>query len=219
MLWAYVDDSNIHDRQTGTPLHVGHGGGIAPYENWKRLEVEWKAALEAENVPAFHMTDFEARRDIFTGWPNKRREGFLNCLLDIIDRNVEGLVGYSVPSSPEKTFPQSQAASVGRMLYYCTEMAIAKGERKIHLVFARQPQVKIGRIASTIEEYGHLFPEIASFTGASPSDCPALQAADLLAYELVRWRGVPDLMNARYPIRTLMARPSRPCRVFHAFAV
>ena len=50
------------------------------------------------------------------------------------------------------------------MLYYCAEMALTKGEHKIHLVFARQPQVKIGRIASTIEEYGHLFPEIATFT-------------------------------------------------------
>jgi hypothetical protein len=219
MLWAYVDDSNIHDRTTGKVVTAGHGGGIAPLENWKFLEGQWKSALSSEGVSVFHMTDFESNNGEFKGWDMDRHQRFLKNLLDIIRQNISCFVAYSVPRTPGKTFKQTYTASLGRMLYYCGEQAKEHADGKINLVFADHPEVKTGRIASFLDMAWRAFPEVASFTGARPTDCYALQAADLLAYELVRWRGVPDATSARFPIRHLMTAPNTPsCRVFHALA-
>jgi hypothetical protein len=216
MLWAYVDDSNIHDRGTGNVETVGMGGGIASFYNWRSLEEAWQEELNREGVRSFHMTDFESYNKQFKGWSVARHEQLLNALLCIIRENIVAFVCYSVPTSPGKEFPETYKAALGRMLHYCGQTAISLGESNISLVFAHQPQVKSGGIASFLDLAKRAFPEIASFTGANPSDCYALQAADLLAYELVRWRGVPDLAGTRYPIRYLMTEPTPRCQVFHA---
>jgi hypothetical protein len=219
MLWAYVDDSNIHDRATGKAVTVGHGGGVAPLENWKSLEDQWKSVLASEGVSVFHMTDFESSNGEFRGWDIDRHQRFLKNLLDVIRQNVTCFVAYSVPRTPGKTFKQTCTVSLGRMLYYCGEQAKEHADGKISLVFAHHPEVKTGRITSFLDRARRAFPEVASYTGSRPTDCCALQAADLLAYELVRWRGVPDATSARFPIRHLMAGPNPPSyRVSHALA-
>jgi hypothetical protein len=218
VLWAYVDDSNIHDRITGKATTIGHGGGIASFERWQSLERQWKAAVDDEAAHPFHMTDFETNNQQFRGWSIERHKAFLDRLLEIIDQHVECFVGYSVPATPRKAFADTHKASIGRMLYYCGEMAKAHGKGGIHLVFAHHPEVKTGGLAAFLDTAWRAFPEIASFTGAKPADCYALQAADLLAYEFVRWRNAPNATAARYPIRKLMSGSLRPCRVFHALA-
>ena len=216
MLWAYIDDSNIHDRVTGKAETIGLGGGIASFYNWRALEDAWHKELSREDISSFHMTDFESYNKQFKGWSVERHERLLDALLCIIRTNMVAFVGYSVPVSPGKVFTETYKAALGRVLHYCGQTAISLGESKISLIFAHQPQVKSGRIASFLDLAGPAFPEIASFTGANSNDCCALQAADLLAYELVRWRGVPDLAGARYPMRYLMTDPILPFQVFHA---
>jgi hypothetical protein len=218
MLWAYVDDSNIHERGSGKVETIGMGGAIASFYSWQLLEDSWQKELDRERIESFHMTDFESYNKQFKGWSEGRHKRLLNTLLCIIRTNVSAYVGYSVPASPGKEFTETYKAALGRMLHYCGQTALTLGETKVSLVFAHQPQVKSGRIASFLDLARGAFPEIASFTGASPNECCALQAADLLAYELVRWRGVPDVTGARYPIRHLMSDPIPPHQVFDALS-
>jgi hypothetical protein len=218
MLWAYVNDSIIRDLATGNAVTVGHGGGISEFNEWCVLERKWRQVLNKENIDTFRMADFETNDRKFQGWSREKREIILNSLLDIISEHVKNFVGYSVSATLGISFRDTHTASIGRMLHYCGDMALLGGEAKVHLVFARHPEVEPRRIDTFLENASRAFPEIASCIAASPVDCCALQAADLLAYELVRWKNAPDLANARYPIRTLMAGSSHPFRVFHASA-
>ncbi len=215
MLWAYVDDSNIHDRKTGSPAIIGHGGAVSTYERWKALEADWDRILSPLNIPVFHMTDFEAYKGPFRDWTKEQHENVLNDLLVSMKRHIVAYVGYSVPKS-EKKFIDSHKSSIGRMLSYCAQEATKSDDGKVGLVFANQPEISSTRLGQFVTAISRAMPALHSFTGANPADCRALQAADLLAYEFVRWRDAPNPMKARYPIRYLYADARQTFHVFHA---
>jgi hypothetical protein len=63
MLWMYLDESGEHDRKTGHQRSLVLGGGIADFASWEALSLEWGAALQAFEIPMFHMADFEAQQN------------------------------------------------------------------------------------------------------------------------------------------------------------
>jgi hypothetical protein len=73
-------------------------GAVAPIKNWIRFERRWTAALKAENVNEFHMTDFAASAKEFAGWKGdkQRRTRFLRELISIVKSNVNKTFAVSV---------------------------------------------------------------------------------------------------------------------------
>ena len=217
MLWAHFDDSNIHDLATGHVNVTGHGGAIAPYEKWKLLEARWRVALDDEGINTFHMTDFENLKGEFTeekGWGDeKRHKAFLLRLLEIIKNNVQTYIGYAMGAYLGEPFIAAYKDAVSKMLMRCSqEMYEYQPGEKLSVVFAKHGELSGRRITEYASACAVEMPEIESVTIATPQSCYSLQAADLLAYEFVRWRAMPDPSRARFPIRYLSAGP-QPFRV------
>ena len=108
MLWLYLDESGDHDRETGNLVRLAHGGGIARFEAWEALSIEWADTLIRFEVPMFHMADFEARRKPFEGWDNDRRRALLARLMDIALAYIPmfwGVMGNHPKLSWQKAYP------------------------------------------------------------------------------------------------------------------
>jgi hypothetical protein len=73
-------------------------GYISNSNGWTKFDQEWQSALDEFEIPAFHMTDFEAGGRAFKGWArdDPRRVCLLEKLADVIDRNTTGSVAYGV---------------------------------------------------------------------------------------------------------------------------
>jgi hypothetical protein len=211
-LWAQVDDSNIHDRKTGRATIVGHGGGIATCDGWKQLEREWKGVM-GETV--FHMTDFEHYRGDFENLTDTEHKRLLNALLAIIKNHMIAFVGCSIRDDGGVAFVGTHKDSIKRMLHFCHEEARQRGEQKINLIFAKHEEVSEQRIAKYLADVAIAYPYVESFAAGSPRKSQALQAADLLAYEFVRWRSYPTPFRARYPVQFLYSGARQTFHIFH----
>ena|SRR5476651_12449 len=73
LLWAFFDDSNIHDPGTGHVIVTGLGGAFMTYERSLLLQQEWRAVLDSEHVETFVSV---------WGWPLAVR-AFLPAALDL----------------------------------------------------------------------------------------------------------------------------------------
>jgi hypothetical protein len=192
MLRIYVDDSSIHDRKTGTPEIIGHGGAIADFDSWKRLETDWRAALAEDGLSWFHYTDYKARAGAYGALSDDRYQALLPKLLKIIKDNVAGYIGYALPAQPGKRFVETYRDSVKEMIYRSAGEARDKsGDGTVALVFADHPELSWRRVERFVRAIRLAMPELSSYTGAVPQVCPALQAADILAHEFVRWESAP----------------------------
>jgi hypothetical protein len=217
LLWAVVDDSFILDPQSGLPTYVGHGGAIVTPQQLKNLEREWTQALGKYCVKKpFDMADFENYRGQFSGWSEEMHQEFLNNLLAIIKRNTTAYIGYSTPYEEQRSFADKRKAFIQAMLHSCSLEAAKFRDGKINFILAPQAQAEQIRISKDIESAIPMLSE-ARPSQSEGSHVPiALQIADLLAYEFVRWKNAPKPGNARYPIRFLARGAVQPFYVTHA---
>jgi hypothetical protein len=207
MLFAYVDESFEHDKATGDVVQATLGGCIASEDAWKLFEPEWAAALPP-GMDMFHMTDFEARKDMCRDWEKKRRDELLNKLLDFMGRHVTQFFGFTVGVAGEKlNRPLRSGYRDGLVsaIFEITGVAKHLGEEKIAMVFAGQPEFKLNRILNVLEEIDHSDTRLISATVANPVSVNQLQAADIVAYETSRFHRNTEatLLEARYPLRQL----------------
>src|SRR6266851_10529208 len=94
MLWIHLDESGEHDSGSGHLKRLAIAGGIAPFESWEILSLEWSAILEAFYIPMFHMADFESREATpFKGWSEEKRRLLLSGLLDVAVRHIPFFFG------------------------------------------------------------------------------------------------------------------------------
>ena len=214
MLWAYFDESGEHlpPDQGGHLTHLTLGGCVADVDDWRKLSSEWLIALDEAQVPHFHMVDFEARKGVFSGWCEKRRERLLNALLDSMGRHVSRFVGFVIT-------PEDAACNTGdwhrfdgtrgalQALVYHSASRIQEryevptGER-ISLVYAKHCEMRQAYydkvMAAIVPEDFEL---IEGLTINRPESVPPLQAADIWAYELARWQR-PNRPE-RYPAKRI----------------
>src|SRR6266536_5960482 len=75
MLWVYFDESGEHGAN-GRLKKLTLGGSIAQSETWDIVSDKWAKVLRDFDIEMFHMADFEANRQEFTGWektPERRK--------------------------------------------------------------------------------------------------------------------------------------------------
>jgi hypothetical protein len=241
MFTAYIDESGAHDQSP----YIGVGGVIASGAKWAEFDREWRKALSDAGAPYSHMREFAPSVGAFRKWESAtkqfepERTAFLRSICDCIVRNVAYTFGAIITRRHyEALVPEQLRADMGVPYTFLGRYCIARvgvwaqdhsPDEPVDLVFERgQPQTALriqhgilGANQRTRREYklGRL-----SFADKYVRDRPEesalpLQAADLVAYELVKhWNTVqayarrlvgphipPDLR--RYALKRLMEIP------------
>src|SRR6266851_600122 len=210
MLWMYLDESGEHDREDGHQKSLALGGGIAPLSAWEALSLDWAGTLESFAIPAFHMTDFEARAKSFQGWSEDRRRALLSGLLDIAVKYVPLFFG-TVDKGDKPGFRARHHANLAKTITTIWS-ASQNSNEPITVVFAAHEEISaelMGRAFDFWNKDGDL-----TFDGfANPLRVCPLQVADIVAYEFNRAARSVRPAQTRYPLERLK---KRHCFLLHA---
>jgi hypothetical protein len=202
MLWWAFDESYEHSPETGHATRVTIGGSVASCDTWIALEADWRAVLARFALPEFHMTDFEANRALFTGWektPDRRRD-LLESLLDVMERHLRDFFGTTRELEPgEKNETVAYRLCVGDVIAELARYQSRRLNDEFGIVFARRKGFRTDLVRRAIEREGE--EKFGPVISDRPIKIPALQAADIIAYETSRVQraGRPE----RYPFRRL----------------
>jgi Protein of unknown function (DUF3800) len=211
-LSAYFDESG----DPGDPgvIAFAMGGCIAGGEEWLTFDSKWSRILGEEGVSWFHMVDFEhperKHGNEFFGWSDTRRHGLLNRLLDIINEHVTCIgTGQRLPS-PRRSIEDYYYSHYRTCV---TRPALFAHKEPVNFVFARHPTItgKEPRrkefsdyhdlVVRAYSERPRWEGRLGSVVVDDARRIPALQAADIVAYELGRQQTQPAV--ERYPLRRL----------------
>ncbi len=184
-------------------------GFISEPERWDVFDTEWQRVLDEYEVSSFHMTDFESGYGEFKDWArdDPRRIPLLTALMEVIERNTVASVGYGVSQLMYKSVVSAEVNElVGGSPYFflflnlllgaeslmdnAAKLAagvpddwqmlymLARGDQGAGKVVETWMSKKAGVIATRME---------TRMTGlliaTDNAKYPALQAADLLAFE------------------------------------
>jgi Protein of unknown function (DUF3800) len=216
MLWGFFDESG-QDADGGNLLQLSIGGCIAEFEAWEHFSMEWAAFLERWNLAYFRMSKFENYAGDFKHWDrnndNDKKDHcrLLNQALDIICRHLKFCYGFSLfipashrPKRKKKLFRSLYEGNIIDMIWQAGQHANAVNE-PISMVFARHEDFKPIQVEKIFGEFQIKNPLMRSISFDSPQfSCP-LQAADILAYETMRYHHNPQITPdpPRYPLRKL----------------
>lgn len=195
-------------------------GVISTVEGWDAFNEEWFAALQDfENLPHFHMTDFESGTGFYENWQARGvRKERLRRLLAIIERHVLAVVGATVSIADCKSYfqdPPLQTA-LGITATHCFMLL-----PQFRYVAERPTERIVYTFEAGDEGYGKLqaqyddmyandlrraYNRLSGKLEVERKDFPPLQAADIFAFEgwkqWAREHG-GDSRSTRYPFGRL----------------
>jgi hypothetical protein len=170
-------------------------GWVSKGPRWSTFDADWRIALASFNVPYLHMREFAHSTGPFSSWRGQesKRIGFLQTLIDVIGSSVDCGIGMLLPmnifASVNKIFRVSE--ELGNAFTACALMCIIHGQR-VKNTFEMEYYFECGDVGRSelqrvLTKHGHPLPTFqpsrdqGEVRGATP-----LQAADLLAYELLK---------------------------------
>ena len=197
MLIAYFDESGSKD----TPL-VTMAGYLSDDRRWKRFERQWAKVLKEHGARYLHMKEYAHFRGEFKGWPDYKRKALMGDLIWVIKSNVQFRVGVVVPCEVYKStlgaidskdtrlspFWLCFQTCLSAVAAYCREQEItddialvfdennesSEHAKGYYSAFKRSPRVPNGK-------------QFVSLLLADDKIKTPLQAADLLAYEFMKY--------------------------------
>jgi hypothetical protein len=207
------DFVSYNDESFGTPPQPSPWFAIAGYvaaaDTWAVFEEKWSEVLQAENLVEFKASDCENRRGDYEDWTPARRAALQRRLIHLImGGNLTGVwtaIDIDAYKVLEATLPQSNHPALRRyhdpyffafshLLQVNVELIVTMqlleriGEQ-VAFVFDKSDWT--GRAAQMYADHQKLdSPSVKYLGGISFDDSkkhPALQAADLLAYEARRF--------------------------------
>jgi hypothetical protein len=239
MLHAYADETGSASDPSRT--HIGMGGLLARSEKWIEFDASWRSVCADEGVfLPFHMKEFASRekKSQFANskWADEKPRRLLARLLDVIDATGAIPVGavINVPdfNSLSKEC-QTRLGGAHKEPYYvafqeCThQLALENAAfqfppEPVSMFYAKLKKFtgEAGELWNAIQGANTLYgPLMNSFTPGDPRDLPALQAADIWAYELGRHFQyvVPNRKPHRYAFRRFVEMASGRCKVGNFF--
>jgi hypothetical protein len=214
---AYCDESE--DKQGRTIFAVS--GYLGSNEAWRSFEIMWKDALADERIPEFHASKCDGGHGIFHGMSEERRAGLQRRFYSIVN-NVMGW-GFSSAvrlGAYDMVRPQFQSARGDlwkpyfllfqhqiELMTMVLEDADRPPDERIVFTFDRQQeyqhQGRANRLYNSLakdadKEALKFARRLGGLFFASRLDEVQLQAADILAYENMRylrdecWPGHPE---------------------------
>jgi len=210
-----MDESGEHDAE-GTLRRFTIGCAVATAEQWARLQEEWEPTLRAYGVEDFHMKNFEARKGIYKDWTNEKRQAFLASLLAVISNYVPVFVGCNqLPRDIGPGRGPLRQAYFLNLLKILTEFDRAHSDllqgEPVTLVLAKHGDIS----PIALQDWFAIFEQRVArhpiaFGGVDdPKRVPALQVADIVAYEFSRTSRAVRPEDERYPLVTLAAKARR----------
>ncbi len=217
-LVAYFDESGTHEDSD----HVAVAGFIGFASAWVDFCARWQLALNDFGLSYFHMTDFANRVKPYDTWLEETRRSRLSRLLNIIDANVIGSVGFSVPKKSFESICSPKAKEICGGAYGLAAIACfldlgnifaymppsdevtyvfergSKGAEQIRKVFQSNRELSEQR-----KKY-----RLGSLRFEDKRDYLPLQAADILAYEIYKEsQRMPGKKQSRYPLQIMAELP------------
>jgi hypothetical protein len=213
MIWAYYDESGEYDGN-GNIINMTVAGCVSTSEKWTEFDQKWRQLLESEGLADFHMADFEAwvspfNFQSFNGERDKAKHNrILNAVLDLMLEYIEGFYAYGAVSMyyPERqqTHAQMMSDCVGGAVKDIALRVWGDYGEPINLMFGKQQHFSAAKIDRYVEicNYGPNEGHFGTVTHCKTATIPALQAADVLAYEVARAQRAnrPE----RYPFQRLV---------------
>ncbi len=216
------------------------GGWIADDKQWKRVESRWQKAIALENktlapehrIKRYHAAEMNAGDGPFKGWEKWRRNRFTDKLLRILSNGQMTAVGCGMDLRAfDELFPRRMPPDYGIAYIMCmgTIMhAIADAAK------GYPPDFRIALVhdhgdwdAHALAGYNdwvddHSWEDRHRFVRITPltwREDVGLQAADLIAYETMRWLDnelwVGD-DRMRYALRKLVSNDVHIYGVYHS---
>lgn len=110
MFTLYFDDSGTHS-QSDIAIAACYLSTVAEWQTFKR---NWEALNEQYRFGIFHMTDFVARAEQFTGWTDAECHSLIVKLISVIrSRTLKGFVAAVVKSDYDKIIPSEYRHRMG----------------------------------------------------------------------------------------------------------
>jgi hypothetical protein len=199
-LTAYFDESGTHKGATALSI----AGYIASAEAWAAFDTEWHRALADFGLPYFHMADFVHGIGAYAHWQSAQKNIRFGRLVDIINSHAIQSFGTAVPMEPfDRIFSAEAKAHCGGaygLAATSTFLTVGQILRSIDEVRPLDLWVayiyELGAVGSgqvlKVFEMNRNDPieaerlRLDSLMFQDKRKFVALQAADILAYELYR---------------------------------
>lgn len=211
VLIAYIDESG-HSAEARV---VSLAAFVASATQWRRFSADWTGALKDHGAPFLHMREFAHRQGNFKGWSEDQRRSLLGALLDVIVANQLIAVGAAIDVNAFRALPTDIRAGLQDPFLCCAQEVlyglalVGQPGPATDAVFSRQDEFagKAEKLWEHLRNRSGFSPGLGSLRFEDMRSTPALQAADLLAYELrhyynrrLTYSGTP----ARYPFRRII---------------
>jgi hypothetical protein len=217
MLTVYFDESYNHltDKEPKIPLVYTVGGYLSTVQQWIAFESEWSEVLKKENIPYFHMADFESGFSYYKGWSKEKRIRFLQKLHEIIHKYVlKGFVASIVLSDYDKLTAEQKEIVFGEphmcALFTCMKKIVTMcDDLNLYepIAFVFENSAYNGQIIDAFDkipddEKQRYRVGTVSFAG---KEVVPLQASDILSYEVMKGLvRIVDENNSRKPRASIL---------------
>ncbi len=192
---AYFDESYSH---TPEPLVYTVAGYISTNIEWKKFQKEWRIVLAKENIPYFHMVDFQACKPPYGDWSKEKRVRFLKSLHRTIHRRYRRSFAATVNIEDfESLAPEQKEVLVNPHVFAATICMTMIGwwtaENLLHapisyiLEQGSKHDKQLRRLfQEELRDEDRGFFRVGSFELRDKREKLPLQAADILAYETTK---------------------------------
>jgi hypothetical protein len=215
MFRGYFDDSRTH----GDERYAALSGFIGDAADWLAFDEPWREVLKDYGLSHFRTADWTNSKRQFKDWDPDRKEQCMNSLLKIILKRDLISVGVVIPLASYETFLSPAAkrwTSPHGFAAQCLFSAVAERfapddpDGKVAYMFESGSPGEGGVLNSynaalKVPKLARQF-HLAPISFGDKKCVPALQAADIAAYELCREgerKGTGK--KIRYPLQRLRA--------------
>jgi len=190
MLTGFFDESG---HSSGTDF-FSLAAFVAKDSDWIAFDDRWRRALNHSSAPYLHMREFAHRVGAFGGWAESRRRTLLGDCVAAIN-SIRGIaVGAAISVEDFKNLDEQERSTL-QDPFFCCFQEVVRGVA-INAVFEPEGS-KVQMIFSQQDEFGSMARKLwdvmadtidvknrmGSLNFQDMRAVPALQAADLLAYE------------------------------------
>lgn len=188
-LSAYFDDSGSYPEHSVVVV----SGLVASTKQWSDFSKKWNKLLSSERISVFHMSEFESSKGEFEGWTPERKNPFIVDLIKTTKEYARTFMGALVPTKDfdlvKPKFPNISRTPfqlcADRCILHLSIWIEKSPERKNLSVF-------FDRGKALAPEMTKLFCEKSepkwNYALADKREEIPLQAADLIAYEVFKYK-------------------------------
>ena len=213
MLVSYVDDSGSHDT---SPSYVLSAFYTTP-KHWEKILREWLGMVHRYGVTAFHATDCANGAKEFVGWSQLRKKNMFRNLINILTRHSD-LRGCSacivLKDYEEVVYPEAHELFGGPkvLTFQLLALEVAKRANEPVVFIMDKPSKGWGALDDIFNKTKKLAEKrpwadnLHSLIPGNIRAFPAIQTADLLAYESYRELKEKTKTGPRRRLRKSMRR-------------